>query len=114
MPTIEALKREIEKLTPEELAAFRDCRVWDTALERAVTAGKLDKFAAEALEEHARGKTTEIESCDPRDRLSPQSLLGNVLEAFRSSRGRVPPYPMANFARAPPARVRRARNSRRR
>jgi hypothetical protein len=63
---VEALEREVEKLTREELSAFRewfmeyDWQTWDRELEQDVAAGKLDKFAAEALEEFKRGKIKEI------------------------------------------------------
>ncbi len=66
MTKIEALEREVEKLTQEELAAFRewfieyDWQAWDRELEQDIAAGKLDKFAAEVLDEHKRGKTKEI------------------------------------------------------
>ena len=66
MNKIEALEREVEKLTREELAAFRDWfleydwKAWDRELEEDVASGKLDKFAAEALEAHRLGKTKEI------------------------------------------------------
>jgi hypothetical protein len=66
MTRVEALEREVQNLTPEELAAFRDWfaeydwQVWDRQLERDVAAGKLDKFAAEARAEYERGETTEL------------------------------------------------------
>lgn len=66
MTKVEQLEREVEKLTPEELASFRDWfaeydwQVWDRQLERDVAAGKLDKLAAEALAEFERGETTEL------------------------------------------------------
>jgi hypothetical protein len=66
MTKVEELEREVRNLTPAELAAFRDWfaeydwQVWDQQLERDVAAGKLDKFAAEALAEHQRGETTEL------------------------------------------------------
>lgn len=66
MTRVEALEREVQNLTSEELAAFRDWfaeydwRVWDRQLDRDVAAGKLDKFAAEALAEYERGETTEL------------------------------------------------------
>lgn len=66
MTRVEQLEREVEKLTPEELASFRDWfaeydwQVWDRQLERDVAAGKLDRLAAEALAELERGETTEI------------------------------------------------------
>ncbi|HKR63605.1 MAG TPA: hypothetical protein VJZ00_07725 [Thermoanaerobaculia bacterium] len=66
MTNVEALEREVEKLSPEELAAFRawfaeyDWQAWDRELARDVAAGRLDKFADEALAEHERGETREI------------------------------------------------------
>jgi hypothetical protein len=55
MMKIEALEREVQKLTPEEFTAFRDwfaeydCEAWDRQIERDSAAGKLDELAAEAL-----------------------------------------------------------------
>ena len=66
MTKVEAIEREVEKLTREELASFRDWFVeydwqaWDRELEEDVAAGRLDKFAEEVLEEHRRVKTKEI------------------------------------------------------
>jgi hypothetical protein len=66
MTKIEALEREIEKLTREEFAAFRewfveyDWQAWDRELEQDIAEGKLDKFGAEGLDEFKRGKTKEI------------------------------------------------------
>jgi hypothetical protein len=66
MTNIEALERDIEKVTREELAAFRewfieyDWHAWDRELEQDIAAGKLDKFGSEVLEEFKRGKTKEI------------------------------------------------------
>jgi hypothetical protein len=63
MSKVESLEREIEKLTSEELAAFRewfatyDADAWDQQVERDVSAGKLDRLAAEALAAHERGQT---------------------------------------------------------
>ena len=66
MTNVESIEREVEKLTPEELAAFRawfvehDWQAWDHELERDVAAGRLDALAAEALAEYERGETTEL------------------------------------------------------
>jgi len=63
MSKVESLEREVEKLTPEELAAFRewfaryDADAWDRQIERDAAAGKLDRLAAEALAAHDRGET---------------------------------------------------------
>lgn len=66
MTKVEALEREVENLTPEELTAFRqwfvehDWQAWDRQIEQDAAAGRLDKFAAEALAEFERGETREI------------------------------------------------------
>ena len=66
MTNVESIEREVVKLTPEELAAFRawfiehDWQAWDRELEGDVAAGRLDAFAAEALAEFERGETTEL------------------------------------------------------
>ncbi len=66
MTKVEAIEREVETLTPEELATFRawfierDWEAWDQELERDVAAGLLDRFADEALAEVERGETTEL------------------------------------------------------
>lgn len=66
MTKVEALEREVETLTREELAAFRDWflehdwQAWDRQIERDSAEGRLDRFAAEALAELERGETREI------------------------------------------------------
>jgi hypothetical protein len=66
MTKIEALEREVENLTPEELAAFRewfiehDWKVWDEELAEDIAAGKLDRFADEVLEEEKLGNTKDL------------------------------------------------------
>ncbi|MEA2489406.1 MAG: hypothetical protein QOH21_1198 [Acidobacteriota bacterium] len=66
MTKVEALERDVERLTPEELAAFRewfiehDWQVWDQQIERDAAAGRLDDLANEALAEFERGETREI------------------------------------------------------
>lgn len=66
MTKIQRLEREIETLTPGELAAFRkwfqdyDAAVWDEQIEQDAVAGKLDKLAAKALADHKAGRTREI------------------------------------------------------
>ena len=66
MTKVESLEREVEKLTPEELAAFRhwfvehDWQAWDREIERHSAEGRLDRFGAEALAELERGETTEL------------------------------------------------------
>ena len=66
MTKLESLEKEVARLTPEELAAFRawfaeyDWEMWDRQIEQDVAAGRLDKLAEEALAEHARGETREL------------------------------------------------------
>ena len=66
MTKVESIEREVEALSPEELTAFRawfvewDWQAWDRELERDVSEGRLDRFAAEALAELERGETTEL------------------------------------------------------
>jgi hypothetical protein len=63
MSKVESLESEVAKLTPQELAAFRDwfakydADAWDRQIETDVKAGKLDRLAAEALAAHERGQT---------------------------------------------------------
>jgi hypothetical protein len=63
MSKVESLEQEVEKLTPEELAAFRewfaayDADAWDRQIEGDVAAGRLDRLAAEALAAYERGET---------------------------------------------------------
>ena len=66
MTRLEQIEREVANLAPEELAAFRawfaeyDWKIWDRELEHDVAAGKLDRFADEALEEYEQGETTKL------------------------------------------------------
>ena len=63
MSRVESLENEVAKLTPQELAAFRewfakyDSDAWDRQIESDVKAGKLDRLASEALAAHGRGET---------------------------------------------------------
>lgn len=63
MSKIERIEQEIQGLSAEELAKFRDWflefswEAWDRQLDRDVQVGKLDSLAEEALREHASGKT---------------------------------------------------------
>lgn len=63
MSKIEAIEEQIEKLSPDELAAFRrwyasfDADIWDRQFEDDVKAGKLDAFAEKALRAHTSGQS---------------------------------------------------------
>lgn len=66
MRKIESLEKEIEKLSPQELRAFRlwfaefDSELCDQELERDVAAGKLDRLADAAVAAHKRGEGRDI------------------------------------------------------
>ncbi len=63
MSKIEAIEEQIENLSPDELAAFRqwyasfDAEAWDRQFEIDVKAGKLDTLADEALRAHLSGQS---------------------------------------------------------
>jgi hypothetical protein len=66
MTKVDALKRDIQNLTQDELAEFRkwfadyDGELWDRQIEADSKAGKFDQLVAEALAEFDRGETIEL------------------------------------------------------
>ncbi len=66
MTRIEKLEREIQKLSPEELANLRDwfreydAEAWDRQIEEDVRGGRLDRLAEQALEAQKAGRTKEL------------------------------------------------------
>jgi hypothetical protein len=66
MSEVEQLERQIENLTPQQLATFRawflefDGRVWDEQIEADAKAGKLDGLIAEALADYKAGKARDL------------------------------------------------------
>ena len=66
MGKVERIERDVQALSPEELAEFRawflefDWAAWDRQVERDVQAGRLDDLAEKALRDHAAGKTTPL------------------------------------------------------
>ena len=66
MGKVERIERDIQGLTPEELAELRqwfaefDAAAWDRQIEADTRSGKLDKLADEALKAHASGKSTKF------------------------------------------------------
>jgi len=66
MSKVESIEQQIEKLSPEELTAFRrwyvafDAAAWDHQFEADVKAGKLDAFADKALRAHTSGQSTKL------------------------------------------------------
>ena len=63
---IEMLEKEVQDLSRDELASFRnwfvkfDAFAWDRQIESDIEIGKLDKLAAKALAEHKRGESREL------------------------------------------------------
>lgn len=66
MSKVEAIERQIQELSSEELSALRewfaafDAEAWDRQLESDARAGKLDALAERALKAHASGATTKL------------------------------------------------------
>ncbi len=65
MSTVKELEAAVQRLSPEDRAAFRawfaefDADEWDRQLEADATAGRLDWLVAEALEDRQAGRTTD-------------------------------------------------------
>jgi len=66
MSQVEKLEQTVERLSPDELATFRswfiefDAAEWDRQIAMDSEAGKLDKLAQSAIEDHRAGKTKRI------------------------------------------------------
>jgi hypothetical protein len=66
MSELEQLERQIEQLSPEELAKFRawfvefDAQAWDRQIEADLQAGKLDQLIEDAISDYKSGKAREI------------------------------------------------------
>ena len=66
MSKVEQIEQQIEKLTPDELTAFRswyaafDAEAWDRQFEADIKAGKLDALADKALRAHTSGQSTKL------------------------------------------------------
>lgn len=66
MSDLEEIEQRIRKLTPDELAKFRDWftefdhLLWDRQIEADSKAGKLDSLVAEALADYKAGRGREI------------------------------------------------------
>ena len=64
--TIEDLEMAVATLPPDQLAKFRDwfeafdAARFDEKIERDAKGGKLDRLAAQALADHAQGRTREL------------------------------------------------------
>jgi hypothetical protein len=66
MSSVKDIEYAIEKLSKDELAAFRewfeefDARAWDRQFEEDVALGRLDRIAEHAIAEFKAGKCKEI------------------------------------------------------
>ena len=66
MSTIEAIEEAVERLSKDELAAFRDwfssyeAAMWDAQIERDMVSGKLEGLASEALADFRSGRAKEL------------------------------------------------------
>jgi hypothetical protein len=66
MSTLEEIKQAVRELSAEDLAAFQawaaelDAEVWDRQFAEDVTAGRLNQFAAEALQDLREGRCTDL------------------------------------------------------
>jgi hypothetical protein len=66
MSTIHEIEQAIRALTPQDLLELRDwfanfdAEIWDQQLEQDATAGRLDRFAEEALHDLAAGRCTDL------------------------------------------------------
>jgi len=66
MTRVKELAKEVQALTSEELAAFRQwfeeyaSSDWDRQIEEDALAGKFDELARKAISEHNAGRTSEI------------------------------------------------------
>lgn len=66
MTKVETLEREVQALSPQDLAKFRrwfaafDADLWDRQIEKDARSGRFDDLAARALEAHRRGESREL------------------------------------------------------
>lgn len=66
MIKIDQIKQAVSQLSPDEMKAFRawldelQANQWDEQIERDIKAGKLDKLAQSAIEEHNQGLSRKL------------------------------------------------------
>jgi len=66
MSTVHEIEQAIKKLSPQDLAEFRnwfvsfDSDAWDREIESDLAAGKLDRLADAAIESHRMGRTIDL------------------------------------------------------
>ncbi|MFN0196670.1 MAG: hypothetical protein ACKVT0_07980 [Planctomycetaceae bacterium] len=66
MNKVQAIENEVQRLTCDELAAFRewfqefDNQAWDEQIEKDAKSGKLESMSAKSLAAHRRGESREL------------------------------------------------------
>jgi hypothetical protein len=66
MSTVQEIEQAVRKLAPSDLAAFRawfaeyDAEAWDRQMEQDIAAGRLDRFAEEALRDLQEGRCKDL------------------------------------------------------
>ena len=66
MSNVHEIEKAVRSLAPQDLAAFRawfaefDAETWDSQMEEDVAAGRLDRFAEEALHDLREGRCTDL------------------------------------------------------
>ena len=66
MIKLEEIEQAVSRLSPDEMAKFRnwfeerDARFWDEQLEHDAKSGKLDDMANQALADHNDGRTKKL------------------------------------------------------
>ena len=66
MSRIEQIEDQIKELSAEELRSLRDwfldydAEIWDRQFEADVNAGTLEEIARRALDDHEKGRSTEL------------------------------------------------------
>lgn len=66
MTTVEEITGAVKRLPKKDLARFRkwfaeyDATMWNQQFEADVQAGRLERFAREAIRDHKAGRTTEL------------------------------------------------------
>ena len=67
MSTVQEIETAIQKLTPQEIKAVADWlqefreELWDKQIDADAAAGKLDRFADKALEDHRAGRVKPLD-----------------------------------------------------
>ena len=66
MSRVEAIEKEVQQLSPQELADFRewfvrfDAEAWDQQIEADAETSELDALAEQALSDHKAGRGREL------------------------------------------------------